>query len=267
MTNLVRADQAPAPLGPYQVAHNLAVDLARTEFVPEALRGKPASVMACILYGEALGINPMHALSGINVIKGKPSASAELMRSLVLRAGHTLDIDATDEFCRITGTRTDGSTMTVTWGAADAKRAGLNTSDQYQKRPRAMYLARATSELCRALFADVIAGMSYTPEDLGDGILGDPSLAEVAPPSPEQVEASEVMAVFERLRELVGTPTADQVKAWATAEGGSLKVDDLRDPTWRAKVVAHLDALDADADIVDAELVDAEHEPETEDAA
>jgi hypothetical protein len=38
----------------------------------------------------------------------------------------------------------------------------------WSKYPRAMLSARATAELCRLHFADVIGGLSYTPEEIAD---------------------------------------------------------------------------------------------------
>jgi hypothetical protein len=51
----------------------------------------------------------------------------------------------------------------------DAKRAGLAGKNNWRSYPRAMLLARATAELCRALFPDVLAGISHTIEELADG--------------------------------------------------------------------------------------------------
>jgi len=64
------------------------------------------------------------------------------------------------------GKRADtGSEATVSWSMKDAQLAGLAGRGAWKTYPRAMLLARATSELCRMLFADVVAGLSYTPEE------------------------------------------------------------------------------------------------------
>ena len=147
----------------------LAQRIAATPFVPSAFLGKPESVLAAILYGHELGLGPMQALSSIHVIQGKPSASPELMRALIARAGHRIDVtEATDERVVLHGSRRDtGAEATVTWTIADANRAGLVTAGgSWKKYPRAMLLARATSELARMIFFDVTMGLSYTPEEV-----------------------------------------------------------------------------------------------------
>ena len=150
-------------------AMRLAARIYNTPFVPKALRGDPASVLACILTGQELGLEAMQSLRMVNVIEGKPAASAELMRALVHRAGHLIGIvDSTTERCEMRGQRDDtGETMTVEWTLDDARRAGLipaKPEAAWTKYPRSMLLARATSELCRALFSDVVGGL-YTPEE------------------------------------------------------------------------------------------------------
>ena len=144
----------------------LAARIHNTPFVPKGLRGDPASVLACILTGEELGLGPMQSLRMVNVIEGRPSASAELMRALVNRAGHRVDVvEAKQDRVTLSGTRRDtGARATVTWTIQDAQRAKLVTNPAWGKYPRSMLLARATSELCRMLFADVIGGL-YTPEE------------------------------------------------------------------------------------------------------
>jgi len=152
----------------YEGTWKLAQRVHQTPFTPKALQGKPESVLACVLYGRELGLGPMQSLNSIHVIEGRASASPELMRALVANAGHRVDVtENTNDVCVLVGTRCDTqATATVRWTLDDAKSANLLGKDNWKKYPRAMLMARATSELCRILFPDVIAGLSYTPEEL-----------------------------------------------------------------------------------------------------
>ena len=156
------------PLSPAEVSWKVAQKIANTPFVPTAFRGKPESVYAAVLYGEELGLGPMQSLTQIHVIEGKPSLAPEGMRGLVLKAGHRIDVKvASNDKVVLYGRRADsGSEATVEWTMKDAQLAGLAGRGAWKTYPRAMLMARATSELCRMLFADIIAGLSYTPEEV-----------------------------------------------------------------------------------------------------
>ena len=156
-----------------------------TPFVPDGLRGSAPAVAAAILAGREMGIGPMTSLQHIHVIKGKPAQSALLMRALIQSAGHKWeDGDVTDTRAVVRGCRRGESSWTeVSFTADQAKRAGIDLG----KYPADKLYARATSRLARRKFADVIAGMPYSAEDLEDGIEGDEALPAItAPPEPEK---------------------------------------------------------------------------------
>lgn len=150
----------------------MATAIADTEFVPTALRKRPEAVLACILAGREMGVGAMQALQSIHIIQGRPAPSAQLMRALVLSNGHYIaTTEYTDDHVTVVGRRRGQSVeMSVTFGVAEAKRAQLAGKEggNYTKYPRSMFLARATSELCRAIFPDVIAGFGYTPEEVSE---------------------------------------------------------------------------------------------------
>lgn len=161
MTDVV----AHTPLGD-QMAYAKA--LAASDLLPQAYRGKPANVLIALALGEALGLAPTTALYGIAVISGKPTLNAETMRAVVLSKGHRFDVtefeaDRATVTCARRERPNDVSTFTFT--IEDAKRAGL-VSATYDKFPKAMLLARASSQACRAIFPDCLAGVSYTPDEL-----------------------------------------------------------------------------------------------------
>jgi hypothetical protein len=144
----------------------LAKAVAHTEFVPAGLRGNPAAITACILYGDEIGLGPMQALAHIAVIDGRPSLAAEAMRGLALGAGHDVWVEeATNTRATVAGRRRDSDQSSrVTWTMDDAKRAGLSGKRNWRTYPRQMLIARASAELCRAIFADAIGGLVATEE-------------------------------------------------------------------------------------------------------
>lgn len=152
----------------YETLWKLSQRVHQTPFVPKGLQGKPESVLACVLYGSELGLGPMQSLNSIHVIEGRTAMSPELMRAMVAKHGHRIDVvENSNTACELKGIRSDtGSTATVRWTIDDAKNANLAGKDNWKKYPRAMLMARATSELCRIVFPDVVAGLSYTPEEV-----------------------------------------------------------------------------------------------------
>jgi hypothetical protein len=143
--------------------------MAGASLLPEAYRKQPANILIAMQAAESLGITPFQAIQGIDVIKGKMSLSAELMRALILRDGHTLRVDVlTENGCRLLVARREhpDEVQQFDFTLEDAKRAGL-TGGNWAAHPKAMLLARCTTMAARAVFPDVIGGMAAT-EDVHD---------------------------------------------------------------------------------------------------
>jgi hypothetical protein len=191
--------------------------LAASTLVPDAFRGKPANVYLALMFGEALGIHAATALSSIVVVKGKPTMSAELMRALVQQHGHRFRIEsstATEAVVICARKEWPEDTSTFTFTMEDAQLAGLAGSDTYKKHPKSMLLARVTTMACRAMFADVIAGISYTPDELEPTIAQKVQPADVwvtpAPAPAIEMEQQEPIPAVEQEAFLV-EPTAAEV--------------------------------------------------------
>jgi hypothetical protein len=154
----------------------LANEIYDTPFVPDGLRGSVPATAAAILAGRELGLGPMTSLANVHVIKGKPALSAALMRALILAQGHQIEtVDITDTRVIVRGRRKGESTWEQAEFTRDqAARARIDLGGY----PQDKLYARATSRLARRKFADVIAGMPYSAEELEDGP------GEETPPEP-----------------------------------------------------------------------------------
>jgi hypothetical protein len=159
------------PQSDLQAQWGYAKALATAGTLPKAYREKPGDVLLAMAYGEALRLHVTNVFTSVHIIDGKPSMSSELMQALIRREGHRIRTkgDAQSATCVIVRKDDPDYAYTVTWTLADARQAKLipaKPDSGWAKYPGAMLLARAVSACARQACADVLAGVSYTPEEL-----------------------------------------------------------------------------------------------------
>lgn len=161
MTDLIPANDLTARM-------NYAQALAASSLLPASYRRQPANVLVAIEYGNALGLAPMVAIQTIHVIEGKPTASAQLIGSLVRRAGHRLRVsgDASKAVAEIIR-NDDDFVFRSEWTLDRAAAANLLGKGVWKQYPDAMLKARAITEVARDACPEVLAGVAYTAEELG----------------------------------------------------------------------------------------------------
>ena len=157
--------------------------LSASDLLPKSYQGKPQNVLLAVEFGRSLGLDPITAINMTHVVQGKPTASAQLVGALVRRAGHTLRVrgDAQTATCKIIRSDDPEFEFSVTWTMDRAKNAGLLSNATWKSYPEAMLKARAITECARDACPEVLAGISYTAEEVG----GPPEVVEQQTTQPE----------------------------------------------------------------------------------
>jgi hypothetical protein len=156
-----------------------------------------AQAVVKVLAGRELGFGPVASMTGINVIKGRITLSANLIAAAIRRSGRydyrvrRLD----DQGCEIeflmAGMVIGISTFTVD----DARKAGLAGGDNWRRYPRNMLFSRAVSNGAKWYAPDVFGGAVYTPDELDPQARLDPETgALLTTPAGPVVEAEVVEA-------------------------------------------------------------------------
>lgn len=143
--------------------------LASADLLPAAYRKKPANVLLAMEYGHALGLDTVTAMQSVHVIDGKPTASAQLIGALVRRSGHRLRVTGDDKHAVAEIVRHDDPEFVfrAEWTIARAQAANLTGRGPWKQYPAAMLKARAITEVARDACPEALAGVAYTPEELG----------------------------------------------------------------------------------------------------
>lgn len=203
----------------WQQMRMMAEDLATAASMPVALYKKPADVALVLLVGRDIGIKATTAINCIHIIKGRPTIAANLMRALIKDAGHDIwfeEVSRTsaticahrkewpvERVSRVTWTLEDAQTaeLVKSFDPVTGKVVAADGKNPWRQYPRAMLKARATSEVARDDFSDVLLGVSYTPEEMGADVdeSGEPlkvqssSWSENSPDAPAYEPAPQIV--------------------------------------------------------------------------
>ena len=142
------------------------------------------AIFAVMLRGRALGLDATTALDLFHFFKGKPTMHASLIVGLVLRSkkAEYFELAETTHERATWVTKRHGAKreVSISWSMEDAHRSGLvelvngkyrgrsqsGEPSNWDKIPRTMLRHRAGTELARAVYPDIVAGL-YDPEELG----------------------------------------------------------------------------------------------------
>lgn len=192
-----RATHAPVKYEPPDIFQTGEM-LARSGYFQDARDA--AQTFVKILAGRELGIGDIAAMTGIYIVKGRVTLSANLMAALVKRSGrYNYRVRKMDDTaCEIEFYEDGQACGTSAFTAADARAAGLG-GDNWKKFPKNMLFARAMSNGVKWFCPDVSMAPIYTPDELGvpvDGESGEvvegrmePHAAQVEVLQPETAHA------------------------------------------------------------------------------
>jgi hypothetical protein len=216
--------------------HAIATALSDTAFVPASMRGKPQEITGAILFGRELGLDPMTALQTVNIIQGRPTLTANAMRGLAMAAGVQFKLqEATQTRCVMAAIAPgQREWTTVTWTIDQAQKLDLLKKDNWRNQPGAMLIARATSQLCRLVAANILIGSPYSTEEVKDQaqvtardevkqIRAEKPKAKPQPEQPQKFEEPELvpdnpMPEFATGQKQIGYNTTDDEKRTAPEE-------------------------------------------------
>lgn len=146
--------------------------VSKAGLLPKQYQNRPADIIVAMGLGQSMGLSPMESIYRINVIQGKPTASAELIAAQVRKAGHKLRISKDEQRQSVTATivRADdpGYEFSVTRDRKWAQQMELIGKDNYQKQPMTMLTWRAITAVAREACPEALYGVAYTPDEMHD---------------------------------------------------------------------------------------------------
>lgn len=245
---------------------------------PQAAREETAARAFLIMEtGDMLGLHPMAALAGVNVIEGKPALSSGLMSAVIRSAGHKLHvtesgtIEGGDYKATATLIREDDPDhpFSSTWTPHRAQRAGLCKYEEaangiwkvtarsqggaplpWEAYTESLCKSRAISEVSRDGGQDALLGIRYTPEELESG--AEEFAGELTQPTEEPTKPARK------------TPARGQQGTKRRAKAAPVDMP-TEEPTPAPEEAKPAEEPTAPAeDIVDAEVVDMTPEEEAE---
>ena len=125
----------------------------------------PGEASVIMLFGRELGVQPMAALSQIYVVKGRPSASAQLLVGLMQSRDPNAWVEILQRTAEVAKVciHYKGRSQVFEATIGDAKRAGLAEGVNWKKYPKQMLVWTATRTGVRIMAPDAINALHQLP--------------------------------------------------------------------------------------------------------
>lgn len=133
--------------------------------------GKQAAIngAAAIMFGRAVGIGMTQSLQLIHNINGKSGLDARTMQALCETKGQVqfmFDPDNDHSSATVSATRPGHNPVRCTWTMQHASVRGYTNNPLYTSHPDEMLRAKALTECCRLIAADIVLGLDISYEEL-----------------------------------------------------------------------------------------------------
>ena len=150
--------------------------IAKTDFAPKEMKGKPFDILLAMQMGAELGLKPMQSIQNIAVINGKPSLWGDAALAVVKNhkdfeyCNEYMEDNDTVAVCSIK--RKNEPLKEVKFSTKDAEKAGLltgntNSYSPWRKYTKRMLQMRARGFALRDSFPDALKGL-VTREEAED---------------------------------------------------------------------------------------------------
>jgi len=142
----------------------MAAMIVESRLFPD-IKSKP-DAFALVMLCHADGLHPMNAVREFHFFAGKPTLKAEAVLARFQRRGGQVEWVKSDDKGATARFYTPGvkQYVEISWGAANAQRAGLLNKDNYKHHPEAMYRARCVTAGVRAADPGAILGYQSKEE-------------------------------------------------------------------------------------------------------
>lgn len=157
-----------------EFAFNTAVMLSKAQFIPQAYQGRPENCLIAVDMANRLNTSPMFIMQNLYVVKGKPSWTGAMCKTLVEQCGKYSNVhhvyfgqEGTEQRgCMLVATRlSDGQVVEgpkVTIGMARAE--GWTSNAKWRTMPELMLAYRANAFFARVHCPEALLGYKSSDE-------------------------------------------------------------------------------------------------------
>lgn len=151
----------------------LSDKFSKSELCPEQFKGKPHDCFIALQIANRIGIDPFMALQNLNVVRGRPTWSAQFVISLANERGPfatkiKFDVEGTGQDLAVTASakmKDSGETVKATVSLAMAVAEGwVAKNTKYKTMPEQMLCYRSAVFLVRRYCPEILVGMPVSDE-------------------------------------------------------------------------------------------------------